>query len=234
LVVRYNDEYKTPIKQNEMKKFFFLTLLLVSGIFSNTYSQIHMTVMAGISPQQTPASHYIFVNRSSPRNEFTFDLSTVKASYFIGVGARYDMGPFFFQAEAQYNKREYVYDISYTYSGRGRTDQSTAYTEQMNIINMPLSLGVDLGILDVTSGFLPQFVLSQQSDLSELTGYNQDLKFLRFGWQTGLAVNVNQMRIGLNYQMDFNNYVDHAYIRSQSLALQGRSNRLLGTIGYIF
>lgn len=217
-----------------MKKFFFLTILLSAVFLTEAYSQIHMTVTAGISPQQTPVSHYIFVNRSSPRDEFTFDLNTVKASFFIGVGARYDIQPFFFQAEAQYNKREYVYDVAYTYTGRGRTDQSTEYTEQMNVINIPLSVGVDLGIIDVTSGFLPQLILSQQSDLSQLTGYNQDLKFFRFGWQSGITANINQMRIGLNWQMDFNNYVDHAYIRSQPLALQGRSTRLVGTMSYIF
>jgi len=221
------------MKQPILKKLLFLTILQSGLLLTPIYSQWHMTAMAGISPQQTPASHYIFVNRST-HNEFTFDLSRVKASFFVGAGARYDIHPFFFQAEAQYNKREYLYDIAYTYSGRGRTDESIEYTEQMNVINLPLSLGVDLGIIDVTSGFLPQFIFSQQSDLSDLTGYHQDLKTLRFGWQSGIAFNVDQMRIGINWQMDFNNYVDHAYIRSQSLALQGRSSRLLGTIGYVF
>src|SRR5258705_12803776 len=112
-LVRLRGEYYTPIKKNKMRKLFFLAILLISAIFSTAFSQLSMTVTTGISPQQTPTSHYIFVNRSSPRDEFTFDLNTVKASYFIGVGARYDVMPFFFLAEAQYNKREYVYDVSY-------------------------------------------------------------------------------------------------------------------------
>jgi len=197
------------------------------------HSQVSMVVTTGISPQQTPPSHYIFVNRSTP-DEFTFDLRTVKASVFIGAGARYDIKPFFFQAEAQYNKREYVYDVSYVYTGRGRTDEVTEYEEQMDVINLPVSVGVDLGILDVTSGFVPQIILSQQSDLADLEGYNQDLKTMRFGWQTGIAANVNQLRIGLNWQSDFNNYADHANIRNQSLELAGRSSRLLGTLSFIF
>lgn len=216
-----------------MRKFFLITALSWMFIVTNGYSQLSMTVTTGISPQQTPPSHYIFVNRSTP-DEFTFDLAIVKASFFVGAGVRYDVKPFFFQAEAQYNKREYIYDVAYTYTGTGRTDQSNAYTEQMNVINLPISLGVDLGIVDVTSGFLPQMVVSQQSDLQDLTGYSQDLKFLRFGWHSGVAVHVNQLRIGLNWQMDFNNYVDHASIRNQSLELQGRSSRLLGTMSYIF
>jgi hypothetical protein len=226
--------YTTPTNSIKMKKLIFLTFVVMTVVLNTGYSQFSMTVTTGISPQQTPASHYIFVNRSSPKDEFTFDLNTVKASYFIGVGTRYDVQPFFFQAEAQYTKREYVYDVSYTYTGRGRTDQVTQYHEQMNVINIPVSVGVDLGVVDVTSGFLPQIIVSQQSDLSQLTGYNQNLKSLRFGWQSGIAANINQLRIGLNWQMDFNNYADHIYIRSQSLALAGRSSRLLGTLSYVF
>ena len=216
-----------------MKKFFVLTTVLLFAFVVSMQSQVSMVVTAAISPQQTPPSHYIFVNRSTP-DEFTFDLRTVKSSVFIGAGARYDIKPFFFQAEAQYNKRVYVYDVSYTYTGSGRTDEVNKYEEQMDVINLPLSMGVDLGILDITSGFLPQFILSQQSDLSDLEGYNQDLKTMRFGWHTGIAANVNQLRIGLNWQSDFNNYADHAYIGNQSLELAGRSSRLLGTLSFVF
>jgi hypothetical protein len=217
-----------------MKKSFILTMLIMTMIVSWMQGQIQMTFTAGMSPQQTPESHYIFVNRSSPRDEFTFDLNQVKSSLFVGVGAKYNLDQFFFQAEAQYNKREYIYDVAYTFPGFGRTEQSVRYTEEMNVINVPLSLGVDLGIVDVVSGFVPQLIVSQQSDLSNISGYDQKLDFLRFGMHTGFAVNVDQLRLGVDWQMDFNNYADHAYIRNQPLSLQGRSTRVLGTLSYIF
>lgn len=209
-------------------------MLVMAGSISMMQGQVQMTFTAGMSPQQTPGSHYIFVNRSSPRDEFTFDLNQVKPSLFVGVGAKYNVEQFFFQAEAQYNKREYVYDIAYTFPEFGRTETSVRYTEQQQVINLPLSLGVDLGVVDVVSGFVPQLMLSQQSDLENLTGYEEKLDFLRFGMHTGFAVNVSQLRIGVDWQMDFNNYADHVYVRNQSLALQGRSTRILGTLSYIF
>ncbi len=193
-----------------------------------------MTFSAGVSPQQNPASHHIFVNRSSPRDEFTFDLAQVKASYYIGAGAKYDLNPFFLAAEAQYNKRDYIYTISYTFPGFGRSEETELLTESMNVINLPLTLGVDLGIVEVTSGFLPQMILSNDSDLSKLSGYSQKLDFLRLGMHSGVAANINNLRIGVSWQMDFNNYADHAYIREQNLSLQGRSTRMLGTLSYIF
>lgn len=218
-----------------MKKLLFAAITLsILSIYTVQSQNIVMTFSTGVSPEQSPTTHFIFVNRSSPRNEFTFDLAEVKASYFIGFGAKYDVKPFFFAAEAQYNKREYIYDIDYTFPGFGRTEQKKLLTESMNVINVPLSLGVDLGAVDVTSGFLPQIIISQNTDLINLQGYNQNLKWLRFGWHTGVAANIGDMRVGVSMQMDFNNYADHAYIGKQNLALQGRSTRMLGTLSYQF
>ncbi len=211
-------------------------LFLFAALFLSIQvdAQVTMTMTAGIAPQQTPAAHYIFVNRSSPRDEFTFDLSTVKASYFIGVGARYDVKPFFFLAEAQYNKRQYVYDIAYTFPGFGRTEEAIQYTESMHVINLPVSIGVDLGIVDVINGFVPQVIVSHQTDLENIRGYSDNLKPIRFGWHSGIAANVANMRIGLDWQMDFNNYADHIYVNDQNLALAGRSSRIVGTLSYNF
>ncbi|MDQ3016220.1 MAG: hypothetical protein M3R25_05815 [Bacteroidota bacterium] len=217
-----------------MKNLFSLIAFVFISIASIHAQDVKMTFTAGVSPQQTPTPHHIFVNRSSPRDEFTFDLAQVKASYFVGFGAKYELNPFFLAAEAQYNKREYVYGVLYTFPGFGRSEQTEFFTESMNVINLPLTLGVDLGIVDVTSGFLPQLILSNDSDLAELPGYNQKLDFLRFGMHSGIAANINNLRVGLSWQMDFNNYADHAFIRTQNLSLQGRSTRVLGTLSYQF
>jgi hypothetical protein len=218
-----------------MKKLPVLAFVLSPVSILSVYSQgVIMTFTTGISPQQTPASNFIFVNRSTPRDEFTFDLAQVKASYFVGAGIRYDLKPFFLAAEGQYNKREYVYKISYTFPGFHRSEQSQLLSESMNIINVPLTLGVDLGAVDVTSGFLPQIILSHSTDLNDLPGYNQNLNWLRLGWQTGVAAHVGAMRLGISMQMDFNNYADHAYVGEQSLALQGRPTRLLANFSYNF
>lgn len=197
-------------------------------------AQFSMIVSSAVAPQQTPDLHYIFVNRSSPRDEFTFDLSQVKASYFFGVGAKYDVNPFFFTAEALYNKQEYVYDVAYTFPAFGRTEEAIQYTEYMNTITMPVSLGVNLGVVEVTSGFLTHIIASQDTDLKAIRGYSQDLNLFRFGWQSGVAARIAQLRVGVSYQMDFNNYADHAYINNQNLSLQGSSTRYLATLGYHF
>lgn len=218
-----------------MNKLFAFVIFACGLSFSPVYAQdVIMTFTTGVSPQQNPATNHIFVNRSSPHDEFTFDLAQVRASYYVGVGAKYDLKPFFLSADALYNRREYIYNVTYTFPGFGRTEQAQLMTESMNVINIPLTFGVDLGIVDVTSGFLPQVILSQESDLSGINGYSQKLDRLRFGWHSGLAANIKDLRVGLSWQMDFNNYGDHAYIREQNLELQGRSNRFLGSLTYLF
>lgn len=217
-----------------MKNLIALALFFALFLSTKADAQVSMTMSVGIAPQQTPVAHYIFVNRSSPRDEFTFDLAKVKASYFVGVGTRYDMAPFFFLAEAQYNKREYVYDVAYTYPGFGRSEEVVQYAETMHVINVPVSIGVDLGVVDVINGFVPQVVVSHQTDLKDLRGYSDDLSTFRFGWHSGIAANVANMRIGLDWQMDFNNYADHIYINNQNLELAGRISRIVGTLAYNF
>lgn len=217
-----------------MNKLFFLIFLWCVVSLPASAQDVVMTFTAGVSPQQNPAANHIFVNRSSPREEFTFDLAQVKAAYYVGFGAKYDLKPFFLAADALYNRREYLYNVSYTFPEFGRTEQERIMTESMNVINLPLTFGVDLGIVDVTSGFVPQLILSQDSDLSGLPGYSQKLDRFRLGWHSGLAANIKDMRVGLSWQMDFNNYADHAFINDQNLSLQGRSSRVLGTLTYLF
>jgi hypothetical protein len=193
-----------------------------------------MTITAGVSPQQTFSPNHVIIDRDNPQQEFIFDLARVKASYLLGVGAKYNFNPFFLAAEAQYNKRQYVYTVKSTVPVFPRADVTQEMNEEMNIINVPVSLGVDLGVVDITSGFVPQLIVSQQSDLENVEGYSQELDRLRFGWHSGIAANVKDFRIGVSWQMDFNNYADHAYINNQSLELQGRATRWLGTVTYLF
>lgn len=222
--------------QNTMRKVpVFLTIAI--GLFlciADSHAQFSMVYSAGISPQQSPNGHYIFVNQATPRDEFTFNLAQVKASYFIGAGTRYDVKPFFFTGEAQYNKREYVYNVEYTYPDFVRSEETIAYNETMHMINVPVSIGVDLGVMEVTSGFLPQFVVSHKSDLENISGYSEKLNPVRFGWQSGLAAKVANFRIGLNYQMDFNNYADHMAVNGDNLSLSGRSSRFVGMFSAMF
>lgn len=213
----------------------FLIIACCSFISFNTLeAQVSMVYSIGISPQQAPKGHYVFVNRSSPNSEFTFNLAQVKASYFAGAGVRYTMAPFFLMTEAQYNKRSYVYDVVPTSSSFDRSEETIQFTESMHAINVPVSVGVQLGFIEVFSGFLPQFIVSHQTDLDLLTGYSDDLKTLRFGWHTGIAAKVHKLRIGLTYQMDANNYADHISINDQQLKLSGRSSRIIGSLSFAF
>src|SRR5688572_20463076 len=121
----------------------FATILCCCAFSFASYAQVTMSFTAGVSPQRTPQPNHIFVNRSTGE-EFAFDLAEVKSSYFVGIGARYDLKPFFVGADALYNRREYAYNVDYTLPEFGRSDQTQVYNEHMDIINVPLTLGVDL------------------------------------------------------------------------------------------
>lgn len=217
-----------------MVRTFLLPIFLLIESQIVLLGQWSMTVTAGVSPGQTSGTSVLLVNRSSPQDEFTFQLSSVKASTLLGAGAMYRFAPFFLSAEAQYTQRAYDYTVSYTYPGFGRSGNEATYSEKMGAIAFPVSLGVNLGVVDVTSGFLPQMIVSRQTDLVRLSGYSDDDSRFRFGWHSGIAALVSTMRIGIHYQMDFASYGDHMTVNGTSLRLKGQPSRVVGTLSYGF
>src|SRR5690606_40462420 len=64
-------EHQTTTAMFRMLCFSVLTTLLA---YLPADAQWSLVVSAGVSPQQSPETPYVFANRSTPRNEFTFDL----------------------------------------------------------------------------------------------------------------------------------------------------------------
>lgn len=224
------------LNSNKMKKSLYILIIAMYVLLTTggIQAQVSMVFSMGISPQNSPNGHYVIVNRSNPQNEFLFDLTQVKASYQVGAGVRYDLLPFFLLGEAQYTKREYVYSVKYTYPDFPRSADDLEYNESMHLINVPLSIGVDLGVLEVVSGFVPQFVVAHKNGMDAIEGYSDDLSTIRFGWHTGVAAKIAKFRIGLTYQMDFNNYADHISINSEPIKLTGASGRIMAMVAYGF
>jgi hypothetical protein len=90
-----------------------------------------------------------------------------------------------------------VYDIAYTFPGCGRIEEVVQYSESMQVINLPVSIGVDLGIIYVINGFIPQVIASHQTELENFRSYPDKCNPIRFGWHSGIAVHVANLWIGL-------------------------------------
>ncbi len=216
-----------------MRNLLMTALFLLS--FSITgFGQATFGVKAGVSPAVTPNTSYIFANRETPRDEFTFNILNVNNGIYLGGFTQVDMKPFFFRFEALYNQYQIDYSLNYTFEVRGRSAQEKILTEQFHRIDIPASVGVNLGAFEVNSGVVAHFNLSQDSELSQVDGYQSNLSAVELGWQTGIGINLANVNLGLTYQMDFNNYGSHMKVNEGSLEMSNSPTRLIATIAYKF
>ena len=214
--------------------YILMVVLMTTASFQQITAQQQWVVSIGVAPQQTPEGHYIFANRAEPVNEFTFNLNKVNSSFYIGGGTRHSFAPFFLQAEAQYNQQSYVYDVEYTYPEFVRSSEVLEYTETTHMINLPVSIGVDLKFMEFTSGFIPKIMVAHQNEMEAINGFQDDLNPLQFSWHAGLAAKWASLRFGLSCQMDMKQYGSHMNVNGEPLTLTGKPTRIVGTASYIF
>lgn len=218
-----------------MKKAYILATLPLFLSFVLFSQELHFGVNAGMAPGLDPGTDHIFVNRASPRSEFTFNAVKVYEAPYIGGFVRMDLAePFYLRAEAMYNQFNTDYELRFLGTEFPRSSKTSVFTETIRQIDLPVSMGVQLGTFDVTSGFTAHILLSQDTELDIFSNYRRTLDPVRFGFHTGFGAHFELLRIELRYVMDFFTYADHLNVGDQNLSLDNSPGRIMATMSYQF
>lgn len=210
---------------------FALAMLFLTDV----NAQISFGVKAGSSIAVAPNTHYTFANRETPRDEFIFNVTNASSAIYLGMFAEIDLNDYFFlRTEALYNQFDLEYMVKYTRETQIRSTERQYFTEKIRRIDLPVSLGVRLGNMDVTSGLVARYNISNKNELSAIEGFKANAPKMELGFQTGVGINIANASLGLNYQIDFRNYGNHISINGDQLDLQNRPTRLVATIAYRF
>lgn len=222
------------IKRTTMKTRLTLTVLVL--LFTiQAHAQFSFGIKGGAAPVVAPNTNYTIANRAVPVDEFTFNISDIKNGFYAGAFSQYDLdASFFLRAEALYNWYEIDYLINYTFESRFRSSDEVTYTEKVHRVDLPLSLGARIGAFEVVSGLVPRFILKNENEMASMEGYSEEMKTLQLGFHSGVGINIQHVKIGMSYQMDFQNYGAHIRFRGESLDLQNRPSRIIFTLGYEF
>ena len=209
--------------------------LLISEL---TNAQLTVGVKGGVSPSVSPGTAYRIVNRNDPVNEFLFNSRQVQYTPAVGLLARLDKHPFWFSAEAV------AYGTSETYSIQYCTDKRTAQgtdhenyfelNEKTYFVELPLSVGVTLGRIEVFSGFSPKQVVSQTTELDQIPGYSSDLPKRYMAWHSGIGINLHNVLIDIKYTQAFANYGQHRYVNGEELTLGNSPRRVTASLAFRF
>lgn len=218
-----------------MTRFLLLSLTILFLLNTTQAQDIDFGFQAGIAPTSEPGTNYIFVNRSDPRHEFTFNAIKVHNAIYVGGFTEFRLNePFFVKAEFMYNQFNTDYELNFLGTDFPRSSTSTIYSETIRQFDLPVSIGVDLGNFDVTSGFTAHLLLNQDTELEQIPGYAKAMDPVRFGFHSGVGFNYSPVKLQFRYVMDFFTYGDHMTVNGQNLSLDNTPGRILGTLSYQF
>ncbi len=212
-------------------KTLYSTIVILSCVVAQTYGQVTVGVRIAKSPTVTPGTNHVFVNRQDATNESLFNIDQVSYSEQLGLMARLDRGKFWCMSEIMYGQRTERYSMIYT--RELQTGQAPSMmNEKRSFLELPVSAGVSLGVIEVFSGFSVTHDFGFKNELEQIEGYSTTRNALRAGWHSGIGVHVGHVSMDVRYQQEFGNYGDGRYINGQELLLRNTPGRLLITAGF--
>lgn len=104
--------------------------------------------------------------------------------------------------------------------------------QKYNKLDIPLMLGLKLGPLRIMGGPAASVMLSSSSDLKDLEGL---YKSATFGYQAGLGVDLlKKLTLDVRYEGGLSNFGQEITVGGETLTLDGRTNALVFSLGYMF
>lgn len=211
-----------------MKSLLFIACLILAGI--PVTAQVSLSVSAGATPTTDPGTPFIFVNGEDFGSLFKFNAEEVKYSPQIGLGLKWQVRPFWFMTEISYYERTTKYSVDYWYD-EFTSSSDMFLNDKQSILELPVSVGVSLGIVEVTSGLSISYDVQYTTELDQISGFESSAEPIRLGWHMGVGINFHRFVAGIRYQQYFSNYGSDLYVHDDELELIGSMGRFVATVG---
>ncbi|TFH33222.1 MAG: PorT family protein [Bacteroidia bacterium] len=104
-------------------------------------------------------------------------------------------------------------------------------SQKYNKLDIPVMLGLKLGPIRIMAGPAATIMLSSDTDLSDVEGL---YKSATFGYQAGLGFDLGKITVDARYESGLSNFGTEATIGGETLVLDGRSNAIVLSLGFMF
>lgn len=201
---------------------------------TNSWSQIRFDIVAGVSPGVNPKTPEKLINRQLVSDEFRLSVNRIEKQFFLGVNANLSLrAPFFAETGIHFTQRKSEYAMVYTYPNE-ENPPLQYMPETENLLILPLSIGVSIGKVDITSGLTLTGVISKKTSMTHVKGYAADESFLRTGWQAGVRHTFGRSMLGIQYQSSFNRLGTGTQVNGESLELNHIPGQFVMTVNFRF
>jgi hypothetical protein len=106
--------------------------------------------------------------------------------------------------------------------------------QKIGRMDIPVLIGAKLGAFRLGLGPVGSIIVSDQSDLTDLTGYEATLKSATFGYQLGAGADIWKFCIDLRYEGNLTKLGDQINIGGQTLNLDDRMRQVTISLGFKF
>ena len=206
-----------------MKRIILISSLAI--LFLNSSAQIDFGIKGGLNISNVKASEILTddyrINPSASGN----------LGYHVGGFLRASLVGIFIQPELYFSSISNEYKVE-DLSGTGTAEQLVK--QKIGRIDVPVLVGVKLGTFRLGLGPVGSIIVSDKSDLTDITGYEAALKSATFGYQIGAGLDIWKIGIDLRYEGNLTKLGDHLDIGGQTINLDNRVRQIIISLGIYF
>lgn len=193
-------------------------------------SQIRLVLSGGLHTVDVTSDDFNFFNKD---NTDSFNLKFENASYGLhfGGGIRITLGNFYIQPELLFNSNKAHFKFT---DFNATSAYDSIRSEKYQYLDFPLILGVKLGVLRICLGPVAHIFLNNNSELLDISGYEDKFKTATFGYQAGIGFDIKFISIDLRHEGNFSKYNDHIVFFGNKLNFDNKASRLIGTLSIRF
>ncbi len=203
-------------------------IILISGLvilFLNLSAQIDFGIKGGLNISNVKASEILTDDyRINPA-------ASGNLGYHVGGFLRASLAGIFIQPELYFSSLSNEYKVE-DLSATGTAEQLVK--QKIGRIDVPVLVGVKLGTFRLGLGPVGSIIVSDKSDLSDITGYEATFKSATFGYQLGAGVDIWKIGIDLRYEGNLTKLGDHLDIGGQTINLDNRVRQIIISLGITF
>jgi len=206
-----------------MKKIILISSLAI--LFLNSSAQIQFGIKGGLNISNIKASEILTDDyRINPA-------ASGNLGYHIGGFMRASLVGIFIQPELYFSSIANEFNVE-DISGAGTADQLVK--QKIGRMDVPILVGVKLGTFRLGLGPVGSIIVSDQSDLTDITGYEATLKSATFGYQLGAGLDIWKLGIDLRYEGGLTKLGDQLNIGGHTINLDNRVRQIIISLAINF
>ena len=204
-----------------MKKYIFISVLLLILTAGQSFGQIKLGIRAGISSSNVKVDDIV----RTGSDEYKLKSGDPMVGFHFGLMSRIQLFNVYVQPELLFTSsggNVKVTDINGT----------TIKEQKYNKLDIPVLAGLKFGPARIEVGPVASVLLSSKSDL--ITDGKATMKNATIGYQAGVGLDISRLAIDLKYEGNLSKLGDGVKIGSEEYNFDTRNSQIILSLGFFF